>query len=29
MYGVSKIYEWVVRDTYRWLKLSKGVTHDG
>ena len=27
--GVSKIYEWILRDTYRWVKLSKGVTDDG
>ena len=27
--GVSKIYEWILRDSYRWVKLSKGVTDDG
>ena len=27
--GVSKIYEWILRDTYRWVKLSKGVIDDG
>ena len=27
--GVSKIYEWIFRDTYRWVKLSKGVIDDG
>ena len=25
-YGVSKIYEWILRDTYRWVKLSKPLT---
>ena len=25
MYGVSQIYEWILRDTYRWVKVSKPI----
>ena len=29
MHGVSKIYEWILRDTYRWAKVSKPLTDGG
>ena len=29
MYGVSKIYEWILKDTYRWVKVSKPLTDGG
>ena len=29
MYGVSKIYKWIPRDTYRWVKVSKSLTDGG
>ena len=29
MYGVSKIYEYILRDTYRWVKVSKPLTDGG
>ena len=28
-YWVSKIYEWILRDTYRWVKVSKPLTDCG
>ena len=28
-HGVSKIYEWILRDTYRWVKVSKPLTDGG
>ena len=27
-FGVSKIYEWIFRDMFRWIPLSKPVTND-
>ena len=29
IFGVSKIYEWILRDTYRWVKVSKSLTDGG
>ena len=29
MHGVSKIYKWILRDTYRWVKVSKPLTDGG
>ena len=29
MYGVSKIYKWILRDTYRWVKVSKPLIDGG
>ena len=29
MYGVSKIYKWILRDTYRWVKVSKPLAVGG
>ena len=29
MYGVSKIYKWILRDTYRWVNVSKSLTDGG
>ena len=28
-FGLSKIYEWIFRDTYRWVKVSKPLTNGG
>ena len=28
-YGVSKIYKWILKDTYRWVKVSKPLTDGG
>ena len=28
-YGVSKIYEWILRDTYRLVEVSKPLTDGG
>ena len=27
-FGVSKIYEWILRHMFRWIQLSKGVPND-
>ena len=29
VYGVSKIYKWILRDSYRWVKVSKPLTDGG
>ena len=29
VYGVSRIYEWILRDSYRWVKVSKPLTDGG
>ena len=29
MYGVSNINKWILRDTYRWVKVSKPLTNGG
>ena len=28
-FGLSNIYEWILRDTYRWVKVSKPLTDGG
>ena len=27
--GSQKFYKWILRDTYRWVKLSKPLTDGG
>ena len=27
-FGVSKIYEWLLKHMFRWIQLSKAVTND-
>ena len=28
-YGVSNIYEWILRDSYRWVEVYKPLTDGG